>query len=233
MFRHDRLNSLAEINSAKCYLEIGVREGATLKKVNVVSKYGVDPLFRFDKQSFFDKPDERVELFEVASDQFFAELSPDVKFDLVFVDGLHQFEQVLRDILNAFRHCHAKSILVVDDTIPTSIAAATRNLSDLGKIMEATCENSKNWMGDVYKIFPFLHNFLLELEVATFPRTTTLHPQTVIWQKQGRVRKTERHFFKSPFFESYEDFLLNMQMANIRESEESLFHLLKSDLSSN
>jgi hypothetical protein len=232
MLRHDRLNSLADINSATTYLEIGVREGATLKKVNIARKYGVDPLFRFDKSSFFDNPNERVELFEMTSDRFFVELSPDIKFDIVFIDGLHHYDQVVRDILGALRHSHSRTIMVVDDTIPTSIASATRNLSDLEKMMQATGETSKNWMGDVYKVFPFIHNFLRQFELATFPRTSTLHPQTVIWQKQGHERKTSSHSFPSPFFETYEDFLMNMEMANVQESEESLFALLKLDLGS-
>lgn len=229
MLRHDRLNKLAELVSAKTYLEIGVREGATLKKVSVPRKFGVDPFFRFDRENFFTNPGEDVKLFETTSDDFFAMIQPDIKFDLIFIDGLHHYDQVVRDVLGALRHSHEKTIILVDDTIPTSMAAATRNLSDLAKLMKATGETSKNWMGDVYKIFPFLHMFLRQFEIATFPGTTTLHPQTVVWQKQAQRRTTSHHAYGRPFFDTYEDFLLNMHMANVGATEESVFALLSSN----
>lgn len=227
MLRHDRLNELALINGAQQYLEIGVREGATLKKVNVPVRYGVDPKFRFERDQYIAESSGEVHLFEKTSDNFFDELQQNVRFDLVFIDGLHQYDQVVKDLMGSMRHLNPGAIIVIDDTVPTSVAASTRHLSDLGKLMAATGETSKNWMGDVYKVFPFIHIFLRQYEILTFPKTPTLHPQTVIWQKQEATRVTARFSFERPFFRTYEEFLLNFEILNMCDTEQDAFSLIK------
>ena len=46
--RFERLNALADINSASKYLEIGVSSGETFIRVKVPKKIAVDPCFRDD-----------------------------------------------------------------------------------------------------------------------------------------------------------------------------------------
>ena len=53
-----------------------------------------------------------------SSDDFFASLDPDEKFDLVFIDGDHRYNAVANDYNNAVKHIKAKlsvakSILVL------------------------------------------------------------------------------------------------------------------------
>ena len=39
--------------------------------------------------------------FKISSDEFFAHHPPPAPFDIIFIDGLHTFEQALRDLLNS------------------------------------------------------------------------------------------------------------------------------------
>lgn len=76
MLRQDRINQIVKITKSTRYLEIGVREGATLKNVNCTEKYGVDPKFRFDKTTYLSQfaCSESVALSEETSDCFFGAL---------------------------------------------------------------------------------------------------------------------------------------------------------------
>jgi SAM-dependent methyltransferase len=54
-----------------------------------------------------------------SSDAYFA-AHPDERFDLVFVDGLHLHEQVLRDVANALRALRSGGFVVLHDCNPPS-----------------------------------------------------------------------------------------------------------------
>ncbi|HET7247078.1 MAG TPA: class I SAM-dependent methyltransferase [Streptosporangiaceae bacterium] len=43
---------------------------------------------------------------EMTSDEFFAGLPTGKTYDLIFIDGLHTFEQAYRDLCNAIVHSH-------------------------------------------------------------------------------------------------------------------------------
>lgn len=50
--------------------------------------------------------------------QFVAQRTPeDVKFDLIFIDGGHEYEVAMADLKNCKALAHADTIVVVDDTI--------------------------------------------------------------------------------------------------------------------
>ena len=48
----------------------------------------------------------------------FAEKNPDVKFDLVFIDGGHSYEVAMADILNMRKLCTGATAVVIDDLTP-------------------------------------------------------------------------------------------------------------------
>ena len=47
-------------------------------------------------------------------------LFADHSLDLVYLDGLHTFEQTYRDLCNTLMHAHPATVILVDDTVPTS-----------------------------------------------------------------------------------------------------------------
>ena len=100
-------------NDFRSYLEIGVRDFRNFDQVQCAEKTGVDP--------HPVKPDQRPaweNLFVMTSDEFFSRLAPDVRFDLIFIDGLHLDEQVSRDIENALDHLTEDGCIVMHDCNP-------------------------------------------------------------------------------------------------------------------
>ena len=71
------------------------------------------------------------------SDDFFKENKSN--FDIVFIDGLHIYEQVKRDILNSINFLEKDGIILVHDCMPDS----------LGK--QAVPRYKMQWNGDVWK----------------------------------------------------------------------------------
>ena len=134
--RSDLLNSIAEEIGAKSYLEIGVQEGITFNAISISKKTGVDP-----------DPYSKATL-HITSDMYFDLLDDDVKFDLIYVDGLHHWETALRDIDNAVKHLSKDGVIVVDDIAPRREEHQTREPSAI------------YWTGDVWKAwFVAIHRY--------------------------------------------------------------------------
>ena len=102
------INHLIRRNRYRDYLEIGVHASDNFAHVLAANKLGVDPSARGPVD------------YALTSDEFFAQLPPERRFDLVFVDGLHEEEQALRDITNALRHLRDGGTVVVHDCNPPS-----------------------------------------------------------------------------------------------------------------
>jgi len=171
----ERINALAGINSASKYLEVGVWRGATFTQVNVPYKVAVDRRFQFD---FHGYANDHTIFHEVVSDYFFTNLaSQHGKFDLIFLDGLHTFEQTFRDFCVSLKFSHANTLWLIDDTVPSSLLAANPNDQVTERIRRLFHIKDYRWMGDVYKVIFAIHDFFPQFSWATFNG----HGQTVIW----------------------------------------------------
>ena len=84
--RYDVINYFARRTDARAYLEIGTATGRCLGRVEIPSKIGVDP------NPKEEMPEWNIQ--RMTSDDFFTR--NDAKFDVIFIDGLHWAEQVLR-----------------------------------------------------------------------------------------------------------------------------------------
>lgn len=98
------------------YLEIGVRNpDSNYNHIEASNKYSVDPGLEF-KENPVD--------FKMTSDNFFNRLnkneilSKQIKFDVIFIDGLHLAEQVDRDINNAMKYIVDDGFIVLHDCNP-------------------------------------------------------------------------------------------------------------------
>lgn len=156
-----RVNQLIDgLNVATSYLEIGVFKGRTLVAVKAPFKWGVDPQPLFDAQSALPAGT-RVSV--EPSDEFFGKLPSNVIFDVAFLDGLHVAEQAYRDVINAFRHAHHATAILVDDVVPDDdLSAIPDERISLEKKREAGITN-RRWHGDVWKIAPALRQYHPEL----------------------------------------------------------------------
>ena len=105
MNRIDIINSLISQHSYKSYLEIGVRfKRDCFDHVQCAQKTSVDP-------SATDTYD-----FTMTSDEFFAQNKN--SFDLVFIDGWHAAEQVIKDVNNALDCLSNNGTIVMHDCSP-------------------------------------------------------------------------------------------------------------------
>lgn len=127
MTRTDIINALIDKHGYEDYLEIGVntpsQPGYNWDGVKAMFKTGVDP--NVDTT------------FRMTSDDFFKHQN--FYYDIVFVDGLHIFEQVYRDIINSLKWLSPNGTIVVHDCNPvTEITQRRERASDA-------------WHGDVWK----------------------------------------------------------------------------------
>lgn len=130
--RYEIINHLVRTRGYRRYLEIGVSKGRTMARVRCAEKVGVDPAPRCEAGAWT--------LHVVPSDEFFAANCE--RFDLVFIDGLHHAEQVLRDLLHALAVLSANGLILLHDCSPASEAAQRR---------ERGAESSADWNGDGWK----------------------------------------------------------------------------------
>jgi hypothetical protein len=107
---------LSLFNRETSYLEIGVRKpNNNFNHIRANKKYGVDPDLELNKKSVD---------FKITSDSFFEKLnqneilSNEIKFDVIFIDGLHLAEQVNRDIKNSMDYIKDDGFIVLHDCNP-------------------------------------------------------------------------------------------------------------------
>lgn len=180
-----RLNRLAEALGCQTYLEIGVSRGITFNAVNVEAKTGVDPDFQFDWQAIHDGANCR--LLPISSDAFFAQEPAESRFDLIFLDGLHTYDQTYRDLQNALLYSHPGTFILIDDTIPCDAFSCGRDQMEAIRLREQAAGISDGrWHGDTYKIMPLINLFQTAYHYCTIMDPG--NPQTLLWR--GREPRT-------------------------------------------
>src|SRR3954454_25397025 len=115
MLRSEILQTLLNSFKSPSYLEIGVFQGVTFDQIVSPYKVAVDPNFEFDVDAARLK-NRHCHYHAMTSDQFFqTKVMQHGKFDVIFLDGLHTFEQTLRDLLNSVAYLKAGGVVVIDD----------------------------------------------------------------------------------------------------------------------
>lgn len=109
MQRNEIINRLIQKNNYKSYLEIGIGDGGNFLNINCKEKTSVDP----NPECFKIFP-----TFKMTSDDFFK--VNDKTYDIIFVDGLHTFEQTYKDIKNSLKVLNTNGTILAHDTLPPS-----------------------------------------------------------------------------------------------------------------
>ncbi|MFC6643276.1 MULTISPECIES: class I SAM-dependent methyltransferase [Sulfitobacter] len=110
------------------YLEIGCDLNQLFDSIPLADKTGVDPA--------------RGGTHRQTSDEFFA--SNTKKFDVIWIDGLHEYTQVHRDIVHSIAALKPGGFIALHDMLPTSW------------LFEHMPRISGRWNGDVWKVAPEL-----------------------------------------------------------------------------
>lgn len=175
--RAEVVNSVTRLFKATRYLEIGVASGETFFEVEAARKVAVDPRFCFEVP---DHESEGAAFYEVTSDRYFSDHhSRGQLFDVIYIDGLHTFEQTLRDFTNALAMLDERGVIVIDDVVPTSYAAALPDQGDAVRVKRASNDPDNSWMGDTFKLVYFIHAFFPSLQLRTVADN---HGQAVVWR---------------------------------------------------
>lgn len=122
-FRWDLIDYLIKKYDYKDYLEIGCDKDQLFSKINLNNKIGVDPYSGGNTRK--------------TSDDFFSDNTR--TFDLVFIDGLHTYQQVKKDILNSVKFLNNNGIILVHDCLPDKMSK------------QAVPRYKMQWNGDVWK----------------------------------------------------------------------------------
>lgn len=117
------LNRILKLYPQSRYLEIGCFRDACFSKIVADTKVGVDPMSGGTLR--------------MTSDAFFADY-PD-HFDVIFVDGLHTYEQSRKDALNALHRVPVGGAVLFHDMIPLNWRSARPE------------RVAYRWNGDVWK----------------------------------------------------------------------------------
>ena len=142
--RTEVLNCLASWWGLERYLEIGVAAAENLDAVIAPVRHGVDPLGS--------------STFAMTSDAFFASGRGCRHYDLVFIDGLHEEDQVLRDVEHALDRLADGGVIVLHDANPPT-EWHQRPLADY--------QPGEDWNGSVWKAVVRLRAQHPELSVVT------------------------------------------------------------------
>lgn len=189
MTRTQFIQHIIDRIEAKSYLEIGVQYGYNFTEIECPLKVGVDPK-RYEGYEG--------DLKEMTSDEFFEENRQ--QFDVIFIDGLHHADQVIKDVENALECISEKGVIVLHDCSP-------RNKEE----QEIPERHLPSWTGNVWRAFLNFRRFR-ELTTMCFDICTGMG---VIYVKT--VLSTLDLTFNEIMDMEYEDFDTNrVRLLNLK-----------------
>lgn len=103
--RIEIIKKIIKNNNYKSYLEIGCDNDENFSQISIDKKIGVDPL--------------KGGTLRMTSDEFFS--NNKISFDVIFLDGLHTYEQTIKDIKNSLKFLNDNGVILVHDCLPKKI----------------------------------------------------------------------------------------------------------------
>jgi hypothetical protein len=143
------------------YVEIGINRGVSLDQARRETPHliGIDPTPNLIPVIAKKPHIQKAQVYELTSDEFFE------RYDLTellggpvvlaFIDGLHLFEQVLRDFINLEKYSDGRTVILLHDCIPFSAETATRE------------RTTDFYSGDVWKAPLALRRYRPDLKMVT------------------------------------------------------------------
>lgn len=121
--RIEIIQTIIDKKKYSSYLEIGTYQDEVFSKIKCSHKIGVDPFSGGNRR--------------MTSDDFF--IQNEEKFDCIFIDGLHHYNQVKKDLKNSISCLNEKGIILIHDCLPKNLSA------------QAVPRTERDWNGDVWK----------------------------------------------------------------------------------
>lgn len=168
--RTEIINHFIKTHSYKTYLEIGCQRDVNFNAIEIGYKIGVDP--------------EMGGTHRMTSDQFFEQNVE--KFDIIFIDGLHEYSQVYKDVQNALKVLNEGGVIICHDCNPTT------------EVMQKVPREVREWTGDCWKAFVRLRHERDDLEMRVIDTDYGV----------GIIRKGKQIKLET-FVDTYQEFMLN------------------------
>jgi len=223
MERSEVVQHLLNLHESSSYLEVGVNRGVTFRAVEAERKVAVDPEFLFD----VPESNGHEAYYEVVSDEYFGNMSLRETFNVVYLDGLHTFEQTLRDFTNAIEVIRDKGCILIDDIKPNSYHASLPSQHMAVKLRNGLGfgAKDKSWMGDTYRLLFFIQTFFQQYSYATVADN---HGQLVVWKKLRPAADIVERKVESLGRYPFEKIVLEESAFNIMPMSE-IIELIKKD----
>ena len=138
--RLEIVQTIIEKKKYKKYLEIGCFDDEVFKNIRCEKKVGVDPVSGGNIRK--------------TSDQFFS--NNNENFDCIFIDGLHEYKQVRKDIKNSLKFLDTNGIILLHDCLPNNYyeqAIPRCQWTWNGDVWKAIIESRKSNDIDVYTCY--------------------------------------------------------------------------------
>ena len=185
-FRWDLIEYLINKYGYSDYLEIGCDQDQLFSKIKIQNKVGVDPSSGGNVRK--------------TSDEFFKENNKN--FDLVFIDGLHTYEQVKKDIINSLDCLKENGVVLVHDCMPDCMSK------------QAVPRYRMTWNGDVWKaIVDLRHNGDLNIYTCEIDQGIGIIKK----EKNTSILKIDKKIKDLKFKDYYENFNKYLRVININE----------------
>ena len=173
----------------KSYLEIGCFDNDLFNHVNCRKKVGVDPYSGGTLRK--------------TSDDFF--LKNEETFDCIFIDGLHYYQQVKKDITNSIKSLNQNGVIFVHDCLPN-------NVYD-----QAVPRCKYIWNGDVWKA-------IVELRTFDYVNTYTCYADLGIGvilknKNKNKLKLDNTDFSKLKFSDYFNNYKEYMNIVEYKELE--------------
>ncbi len=178
--RSEIIQKAIDTKKYRSYLEIGCDNDQNFNKIKIHEKYGVDPISGGNIRK--------------TSDEFFSQNKK--SFDCIFIDGLHEYEQVKKDIINSIKYLNDGGVIFVHDCLPR------------GYFEQAVPRSQHVWTGDVWKsIVEFRTYDYLDISVGKLDMGLGVILKRKNSNKLSITVKDFKNLKYKEFFENYENYL--------------------------
>lgn len=138
------VNLLLQKFKDPAYLEIGCASNSLFDSVPTINKIGVDPFSGGNVRK--------------TSDAFFE--NNNTRFDVVFIDGLHTYEQIRKDVINSIKSVNEGGWIALHDLLPRNWIEQHVPTISIGA-----------WTGDVWKVaFELIETEGIEFKILKIDR---------------------------------------------------------------
>ena len=185
-FRWDFIKYLNDKYNFNSYLEIGCDKNQLFSRINIKRKIGVDPSSGGNVRK--------------TSDEFFYDNKE--TFDLIFIDGLHEYSQVKKDIKNSLKFLNQNGIILVHDCLPDSMSK------------QAVPRYRMTWNGDVWKAIVDLRQ-IKDIEIYTCEMDQGIG--VIQNKKNSDILKIDSEVNKLMFKDFYKNYKTYMRLISVKD----------------